>query len=170
MMKTIVMLIGLAVLSCIPAFAQRPSSARYVHDGPALLPDPKVTPGDAVTSDAQVVCIRGYARRERNVPPEVKREVYRLYNVRPSTEMRNGKRVRLCCEVDHLISLELGGSNDIKNLWPQPYLPRPGARQKDTLEDWLHERVCSGKMSLGDAQRAVASDWYAAYLSMRKRD
>jgi hypothetical protein len=86
----------------------------------------QVEPGDALTSDAQVVCVRGYARRERNVSPEVKREVYRLYNVRPSTEVRNGKRVRLCCEVDHLISLELGGSNDIKNLWPQPHLRRPG--------------------------------------------
>jgi len=169
-MKTAVILIALAASSCIPAFAQRPGSAHYAHNGPALLPDPKVTPGEAVTADAQVVCIRGYARRERNVPLEVKQEVYRLYRVRPSTQMRNGKRVRLCCEVDHLISLELGGSNNTKNLWPQPYLPRPGARQKDTLEDWLHERVCSGKMSLADAQRAVASDWYAAYLSMRKRD
>ena len=33
-----------------------------------LLPDPKITPGDALSNDAQVVCVRGYARRTRNVP------------------------------------------------------------------------------------------------------
>jgi hypothetical protein len=76
--------------------------------------------------------------------------------------------VRVCCEVDHLISLELGGSNDIKNLWPEPYLPRPGARQKDVLENWLHKQVCSGKMPLSDAQRMIATDWYAPYLAIKK--
>jgi hypothetical protein len=157
-----------AFLFVIPVCAQEAGSAHYEHSGPALLPDPRVTPGDAVTTDAQTVCVPGYARRERNVPPEVKREVYRDYGVHPATQTRNGKRVRTCCEVDHLISLELGGSNDIKNLWPQPYLPRPGARQKDVLENWLHQRVCSGKMSIADAQRSISRDWYAAYLAMKK--
>ena len=154
----------------IPACAQQSDAAHYAHNGAVLLPDPNVTPGDALSSDAQVVCVRGYARRERNVSAAEKKQVYALYGVRPSTQTRNGKRVRICCEVDHLISLELGGSNDIKNLWPQPYLPRPGARQKDALENWLHQQVCSGKMSIADAQQAISSDWYTAYLSMKKRD
>jgi hypothetical protein len=96
-------------------------------------------------ASADAVGGRGYARTERNVSAVLKRQVYSLYGVRPSTQTRNGKRLRVCCEVDHLISLELGGSNDIKNLWPEPYLPRPGARQKDVLENWLHKQVCSGK-------------------------
>jgi hypothetical protein len=163
-----VLLAVLALSSVNPAKAQEVGSAHYHHNGPALLPDPKATPGDAVTGDAQPVCVSGYARRERNVSAAVKKQVYALYGVRPSTQTRNGKRVRVCCEVDHLISLELGGSNDIKNLWPEPYLPRPGARQKDVLENWLHKQVCSGKMPLADAQRAIVTDWYAPYLAIKK--
>ncbi len=33
-------------------------------------------------------------------------------------------------EVDHLVSLELGGSNDIRNLWPEPSAGRWGARTR----------------------------------------
>jgi hypothetical protein len=160
----------LVLLAVIPVGAQQPGSAHYTHDAAALLPDPNATPGDTVNTDAQIVCVPGYARRERSVSPEVKREVYALYRVHPLTVTRDGKRVRICCEVDHLISLELGGSNNIKNLWPQPYLPRPGARQKDVLENWLHRQVCSGKMSIGDAQRTISTNWYAGYLSMNKHD
>jgi hypothetical protein len=37
------------------------------------------------------------------------------------------------CEVDHLIPLELGGSNDVKTLWPQPQDPRPVLTRKTAL-------------------------------------
>ncbi len=60
-------------------------------------------------------------------------------------------------EVDHLISLELGGSNDIKNLWPEP-LHDPagnGAVDKDAIENQLHDMVCSGETTLADAQHAI---------------
>jgi hypothetical protein len=69
--------------------------------------------------------------------------------------------------VDHLISLELGGSNDIKNLWPQPYYPRPGAHEKDVLENWLHRQVCVGNITIERAQQAIAQDWYTAYQHMK---
>jgi hypothetical protein len=122
-----------ALIFGVPGYAQKEATAHYAHHGPALLPDPEATPGDMVTTDAQTVCVRGYAQRERNVPLEEKRQVYALYGVHPAVKTVNGKRIRTCCEVDHLISLELGGSNDVKNLWPQPYLPRPGARQKASM-------------------------------------
>ena len=70
-------------------------------------------------------------------------------------------------EEDHLISLELGGNpNDPRNLWPEPYNPRPGARQKDTVENYLHNQVCAGTMTLIDAQNAIATDWYKVYLEI----
>jgi hypothetical protein len=159
-----------ALLAVMPVCAQESGPAHYAHNGAALLPDPNATPGDTISSNAQIVCVAGYAQKERNVSTALKRQVYALYRVRPSTQMRNGKRVRVCCEVDHLISLELGGSNDIKNLWPEPYFPRPGARQKDVLENWLHKQVCLGKMPLADAQMMISRDWYEAYLSMKKSD
>ena len=64
-----------------------------------------------------------------------------------------------CCEVDHLVPLELGGSNDIRNLWPQPDAPRPGWEEKDQLENELHAEVCDGRMALADAQHCIAANW-----------
>lgn len=52
---------------------------------------------------------------------------------------------------DHLISLELGGApSDPRNLWPQP---RPWADQVDKTENELREEVCSGRLTLAEAQR-----------------
>jgi hypothetical protein len=52
---------------------------------------------------------------------------------------------------DHLISLELGGSpDDPRNLWPQP---RPWADRVDRTENELNDAVCSGRLTLAEAQR-----------------
>jgi hypothetical protein len=67
-------------------------------------------------------------------------------------------------EVDHLIPLELGGSNDLKNLWPEPAAPKPGFHEKDSLENKLHELVCAGSLELGAAQHAIATNWWLAYV------
>ena len=72
-------------------------------------------------------------------------------------------------EEDHLISLELGGSpGDPRNLWPEPYDPRPGAREKDAVERYLHKEVCDGAMTLREAQSAIATDWYKVYSRIRE--
>ena len=55
--------------------------------------------------------------------------------------------------------LELGGTNGLTNLWSQPYDPRPGADEKDSLENELHHLVCTGKMSLSDAQNCIRVNW-----------
>jgi hypothetical protein len=74
-------------------------------------------------------------------------------------------------EEDHLIPLELGGSPiDPGNLWPEPYhpsIPNGGARFKDEVENYLHRQVCTGEITLAQAQEAAARDWYAVYLQMR---
>jgi hypothetical protein len=52
---------------------------------------------------------------------------------------------------DHLISLELGGSPaDPRNLWPEPY---PRASAVDQIENDLNHRVCTGSLTLAEAQR-----------------
>jgi hypothetical protein len=72
-------------------------------------------------------------------------------------------------EEDHLISLELGGApKDPKNLWPEPYENKgdklaktgTGSETKDKVENETNKQVCSGKMSLSDAQQRIAADWY----------
>lgn len=60
-------------------------------------------------------------------------------------------------ELDHLISLELGGSpSSTLNLWFEPgKIPN----QKDKVENYLNSSVCRGEISLGEAQREITSDW-----------
>ena len=119
-------------------------------------PDPKLTPGDAFDVTVQDLCVPGYSRKVRNVPAEMKREVYREYGI---TSHESGDY-----EVDHLIPLELGGSNSIKNLWPESHRTTPWSAQvKDRLEGKLHELVCSGQLDLKAAQQAIASNWIEAY-------
>jgi hypothetical protein len=121
-----------------------------------IVPDPKLTPGDTFDVAAQDLCMHGYAKKVRSVPAEMKREVYQEYGI---TSHDPGDY-----EVDHLIPLELGGSNSIKNLWPESHRTSPwNAQVKDRLEGKLHELVCSGQLDLKTAQRAIASNWIEAY-------
>jgi len=72
-------------------------------------------------------------------------------------------------EEDHFISLELGGNpTDPRNLWPEPYDPRPGAKEKDVVENYLHKQVCAGVTTLGEAQKAIVTDWYKVYLQIHQ--
>jgi hypothetical protein len=140
-----------------------------------LLPNHAFTPGKA-RPDATVdeVCHTS-TKQFRHTTSSMKKHVYALYGVVPHAGVcidvghttRKGKQVTEACEVDHLISLELGGADDVENLWPQPYDPPndiPGAHAKDKVENWLHAQVCSGKMDLKSAQDAIAKDWYRVYL------
>lgn len=120
-------------------------------------PDPKLTPGVALDVPLETLCKPGYAGTVRNVPESEKKAVYKEYGI------KFYKGIGKDYEVDHLISLELGGSNDIKNLFPQNYAGPYGAHQKDLVENWLHRQVCSGKISLKDAQTEISTDWVSVY-------
>jgi hypothetical protein len=120
------------------------------------LPDRHCTPGRSfrgVTADK--VCTPGYSAKVRNVSETTKRRVYRRYGIR---RHHTGQY-----EVDHLIPLELGGSNSIKNLFAEAARPRPGFHQKDRLENRLHDEVCDGTLELRTAQHRIASNWLKAY-------
>jgi len=71
-------------------------------------------------------------------------------------------------EVDHLIALELGGSNTIRNLWPEAALPKPGFHEKDKVENYLHRQVCAGRMTLKVTQRKIAANWLAVYRGLSR--
>lgn len=120
------------------------------------LPDSACTPG-AIFSQATKaqICTPGNSSKVRNVPEEVKKQVFAEYNI---THHSPGEY-----EVDHLISLELGGSNDIANLWSEPAEPRPGFHEKDKVENYLHEQVCSDALTLQQAQVEIAGNWLAVY-------
>ena len=117
--------------------------------GLALAADPVRTPGVVnpdVTQETigSTICVRGWTRTIR--PPTdytnlLKARQMREYGVRgPPSDFQE----------DHLISLELGGHpTDPRNLWPEPY---PRASEVDRVENELNDKVCSGELTLREAQ------------------
>jgi hypothetical protein len=147
-----------------PAQAGSPAAAAGSNSGggaaydPSLaqyLPDPRITPGDTLDVTPQDFCVSGYSSKVRDVPQSVKNQAYQEYGI---TSHKSG-----AYEVDHLISLELGGSNSIRNLWPESYTGQWNAHTKDKLENKLHELVCNGSLDMKTAQQAIATNWIAAY-------
>jgi hypothetical protein len=93
----------------------------------------------------------------------MKKQVYAEYSI--SYPQPSGSY-----EVDHFIPLELGGSNDIANLWPELANPQPGFHQKDLVETALHNEVCKAHtMMLEEAQRVIATDWVQYYNDKLKK-
>ena len=66
-------------------------------------------------------------------------------------------------EIDHIVSLELGGSNDPANLYPEPGSGLANYHVNDRLENKLHDLVCSGAMTLRTAQLRIATNWQSLY-------
>lgn len=123
---------------------------------PPILPNVQLTPGDTLDVTLADIQEHGYSAKVRNVPVSVKREVYASYGIARWTKGEY--------EIDHLVSLSLGGSNSKKNLWPQSYLTQPwNAHVKDQLEAKLLAEVRAGKVDLHTAQQEMARDWIAAY-------
>jgi hypothetical protein len=123
------------------------------------LADRRCTPGSSFQVGEGQVCVSGYSRRVRDVPESEKRQVYVEYGIY--------SHVRGQYEVDHLVPLELGGDNSIRNLWPEAAQPRPGFHEKDRLENALHDLVCGGRLSLRRAQSLIAGNWVAAFNRYR---
>lgn len=104
-----------------------------------------VNPDVTQATIRRTICVRGWTK-----------------TVRPPVSYTNDLKVRQMAQYglrgplsrfqeDHLISLELGGNpTDPRNLWPEPY---PRAAAVDKTENELSAAVCSGKLSLADAQR-----------------
>ncbi len=137
-----------------------PASNAQANTGTAglqqFLPNAQYTPGAVLSVTMSDVCTPDYARNARDVPIEEKEAVYREYGI-----MHHGPHQY---EVDHLIPLEIGGSNDEKNLWPQPMNTQPwNAHVKDKLENRLHDLVCSGRLGMKQAQQMIATNWITAY-------
>ena len=124
-------------------------------------PDHRCSPG-AYYSKLQkaVICSASFRTSSiRNVPQSEKYWVEAEYGM---AQRLYGRTL----EIDHIISLELGGSNDIANLYPERASPAPGYHVKDKLENKLHSMVCSGQKSLRSAQREIATNWQKLYKTV----
>ena len=122
------------------------------------LPDPRCTPGsiDPAVTQADIrstICKKGWTATVR--PPESQTERFKFDVAYPAYRTPQSERT----ELDHLVPLELGGSNDATNLWPEsPPTPNP----KDKVENALNAAVCDGRVKLAAAQAAIAADWLTA--------
>ncbi len=143
----------------VPHWGVQTKTANCQIRGP--LQDTSCTPGALLaTGTKDAICKSGYAGSVRNVPTSEKNQVYAEYGIASHTTGQY--------EVDHLVSLELGGSNDISNLWPELASPQPGFHEKDKVENYLHAQVCSGAIDLKQAQIEIATNWIAVYNRMPK--
>lgn len=134
------------------------ATSAHARQPPILPPSPGVT-SDLVTQDnlASTICKPGYTAA-----------------IRPNTGYTNTLKRALVTdeedkvlghwELDHIISLQLGGHPTAHaNLWMQHYAGPCGARVKDTLEGKLKRLVCAGKLTLLQAQLEIGTDWVASY-------
>jgi hypothetical protein len=121
------------------------SAGRAVVRASWVLTPGVLNPSVTQATIAATICRTGWTRTVR--PPvsytnDLKRKGLRHYRLRgpPSAYQE-----------DHLISLELGGDpTDPRNLWPEPY---PRAAEVDRVENELNHLVCTGRLSLAEAQR-----------------
>jgi hypothetical protein len=139
LVATALLLLAVAYLKPQCSTSQGPYHADLVRT-------PGVVNADVTqASIASTICKHGWTRTIR--PPTdytntLKAQQMREYGVGGSLSDY---------QEDHLISLELGGHpTDPRNLWPEPY---PRAREVDAIENELNEKVCSGELTLDEAQR-----------------
>lgn len=149
----------LAVLAVLVAASPAAASTRSLKPqtrtsgciARGALPDPRCTPGSiVVASTREVVCAPGYRTTRRPVTEQTRAEVYSAYGI--------GKH-RVGYELDHLVPLALGGSNESSNLFPQVASPKPGYHEKDRIEKRLRRFVCDSGWRLRPTQRNVARNW-----------
>ena len=129
-----------------------------------VLPDPKCTPGAIDPSVTQenidsTICVPGYTKTVR--PPVSVTEPQKLESMKSYGFVDSPSNY----EFDHLIPLELGGApDDMNNLWPEPH---SNSFTKDSLENYLHDQVCSGNMKLKTAQDEIASNWLKYWMMVK---
>ena len=118
-------------------------------------------PSEAIrTTDKLSICTTKTSTI-RNVPEKVKKAVYARQGIKAnhkgSCEGNRG------CELDHRISLDVGGSNNISNLIVKPYFGECNMQQKDALENKLHKLICKDLINVDIAQDYLFNDWETAY-------
>ena len=113
-----------------------------------LLPDPKLTPGSVAKKPGD----------SRPVTESMQDEVFVRYRI-PLEHRRY-------YAIDHLIPKELGGADDIRNLWPQRRNARPyGPRRKRLLTEKFLEMIAAKQITLAEAQREMSEDWISAFVT-----
>lgn len=127
------------------------ASRNSVNSEPLSSPNATTTPGVATTSlTSAEVCGKHFQRAaaRRVVSKKLTSEVFSAYGI--------PKKHRTQYGIDLLVPASLGGSSQIKNLWP---IPASQVQKKTAVDVALTHSVCEGFIPLATAQTAVASHW-----------
>jgi hypothetical protein len=121
-------------------------------------PDRRCSPGAYYSGlKTAVICSGSFSSSTiRDVPQSEKFQVESEYGMTPTY-------YGYSIEIDHIVPLELGGSNNIANLFPEPGSGNTNYHVKDELENKLHDLVCAGAMSLSAARAGIATNWETLY-------
>lgn len=123
-------------------------------------PQPLLTPGLTRALSTRTICTTRWRLDRRHVTIAMKRRVAAAYGVAWVD--------RAAYEFDHLIPRQLGGADDVRNLWPQKWVDGQamGARAKDRTENATQQAVCAGRLSLKAAQRQMVADWTVLHAQL----
>jgi hypothetical protein len=129
------------------------------------IPDLNKTPGKYRSNlSKEKICLIKWGKDERHVSDAMKQQAFDLYGYSGYDDPHCVPAGRRTCEIDHLISRELGGADVVENLWPQAYGTSPwNAVLKDKLENRLHKEMCAGNITLKEARSMLVNDWRKAY-------
>jgi hypothetical protein len=108
----------------------------------ALSRNPLLTPGELMTDDRDAICQTDYTKKVRHVSQKTKLTVCKRYGLKS-------------CKgyvIDHYIPLAIGGSNSLKNLWPEEIAE---AKRKDVCENKARQLLCRSNFSV-----ALVRDWF----------
>ena len=139
-----------AIVACVTAGFSTPGVSSQLACTTGVRASWTLTPGvvnPAVTRATirGTICRKGWTRTVR--PPTSYTNALKLRQMRA----RGLRGPPSAYQEDHLISLELGGNpTDPRNLWPEPF---PRAAEVDRIENELNARLCSGGLTLDQAQR-----------------
>lgn len=148
---------ALAAIAIVTVLFSTPNLHRSVAEMAVSLPNRALTPGATRPVRLDEVCAAGDEDLDPTVPAARQETVFQEYGISAARSEKD-------FQVDYLISPQLGGTDDVRNLWPQSYKQTTwNANAKDALERHLYRLVCDRKIELAEAQREISTDWIAAY-------
>lgn len=137
--------------------------SRHAFRTPAVddrfeVPNPHLTPGEVRATDLDTILATEREAEAGRPGVATKDLVWKEYGY-------VGRHDGAHWEFDHLVPIECGGSNDVRNLWPEPRTGPYNAYDKDRLEDYCGDAIRNGSMTVAAAQAVFLepSDWRVEY-------
>jgi hypothetical protein len=126
-----------------------------IHGGISL-PNRTLTPGAVTTTDANVVCEVEPHTTVPSLPASLQTAVFTAYDDTSPKALHKHT-------LDWLVPYDLGGAGVKANIWPAA-VAGTGFYQKIQTDEILRQMVCRRELTLTQAQQALETNWYSAWL------